>query len=50
MKNISHKKSWHTGAVKVRAEPPPIMLIILKIYIKAEKGYIKIKFHRDTTL
>ena len=49
MKNVSHKKIWRTGAVKVRVEPPPIPLNKSKNNAKSFKDCVKFVFRRDPT-
>ena len=46
--NISHKNIWHTWAVKLHVDPPPIILIKRKLDLKMERDYMKIKLCRNT--
>ena len=46
MTNVSHKKSWLSGAVKIPMYPLPIPLIKIKLDMKYEKDYVKIKSFR----
>ena len=46
MKNISHKKKWDAGTVKVHVEQPLISLIKSKNDQKSDKYCVKIKFCR----
>ena len=42
MKNVSHKKSWRTVALKMHVDPPPINLIKINNDVKSEKYCVKI--------
>ena len=46
MTNVSHKKSWLSEAVKIPMYPLPIPLIKIKLDMKYEKDYVKIKSFR----
>ena len=47
MKNISHNKSWCTGVVKTNFDPYTTPLIKIKLDLKTERDYVKIKLHRN---
>ena len=49
LENVLHKKSWHTGAVQINVEPPPITLSKSKFDLKRETEYVKIKFRINYT-
>ena len=49
MKNVSHKKSWRTGAVKIHVYPPPVPLIKINNNAKSVKDCAKIKLFRYST-
>ena len=46
MKKIPHKNIWHTGAVQIHVDPPPIHSIKSKNDFKLEKDCVKIKLRR----
>ena len=50
MKNIYHKKSCHTGAVKTHLDPPPLHLIKSNLDSKMERDDVKVKLCRNPTL
>ena len=41
MKNVFHKKGWHTGSVKIYVDPPSIQLITSNNDTKVEKYFVK---------
>ena len=47
MKDVYRQNSWHTVAVQIRFEPPPILLIKQKLDFKMERYDVKIKFRLD---
>ena len=49
MKDISDKKSYHTGAVKIHVDTHPNPQIKGKIGLKTERYYVRIKLHRNNT-
>ena len=49
MKNVSHKKKWNMGVVRLHMDKPPISLIKSKHDDKLDKYFVKIKLRRDTT-
>ena len=49
MENLSHKKKWHTGTVKVHIDPPLIPLKKSKNNEKPDKYFIKIELRRNPT-
>ena len=49
MKNVSHKKIWLTGAVKIHLNTPPIPVIKSQNDAKAEKYCVEIKLRRYPT-
>ena len=49
MKNVSHKKKWNMGTVRVHMQPPTIILIKIKSNEKLDKRFVKIKLCRDST-
>ena len=50
MRNISQKKIWLYGAVNINVYPPPIKSIQIKVDMKSEKYYDKIKLRINTML
>ena len=49
MKNVLHKKDWHTCAVKTHLDPPPMSLIKIKNNAKSKKYCVKTKLRRYHT-
>ena len=49
MKNISHRRSWRSGTVQIHVDPPPTPLIKIKLDLKTEEYYVKIKLCRNPT-
>ena len=48
MKNVLHKKGWHTDSVQIYVELTPFLLLKIKNGTKVEKGFVKIKLLIDT--
>ena len=47
MNNVSHKKKWNVGVLKVHVESPPTPLIKSKHDDKSDKDFGKINLRRD---
>ena len=50
MMNILHKKGWLSRKVQIYVELPSIPLINSNIDMMSDKGYFKIKLHRNSML
>ena len=50
MRNVSQKKIWLYGLVKINVYPPPITSIQIKVDMKSEKYYDRIKLRINTML
>ena len=46
MKNISNKKSWHSGAVQIYVDPNPAPLIKINLNLNIESDYVIFKLYR----
>ena len=47
MKNVAHQNIWRTGAVPNHGDPSMIHLITIKLGLKMERGYVKIKLRKN---